>query len=117
MIVGGVVSIIVNVAVVVDWLLDASDAVKITVAVPVWPQPSLKPLKLLVQVTAEQVSFAIAPPLLANHACKAAMFPAPSHWTVWLIANSVIVGGVVSIMFIVTVAWSHMIGDETLHIW
>ena len=42
--VGSVVSSIVNVAIVVDWLPHSSVAVNITVAAPVEPHKSLKPL-------------------------------------------------------------------------
>ncbi len=106
----------VNVAVVEDWLFEASVAVKVTVAVPVAPQPSLNPLKLFVQVNPEQVSLATAPPLLANHAFNAAVFPFPSHSTVWLMADTVMVGGVLSTIVIVTVATSQIIGEEAVQI-
>ena len=68
---------------VVDVLLPhASVAVKITVAAPVAPHKSLKPVKLLLQVTPEHTSLAAAPPLFANHAFNAPVFPDPSHSTV-----------------------------------
>ncbi len=59
-----------NVAVVGVAFPQASVAVKITVADPVCPQPSLSVVKLFVQVTAEQLSVAAAPPLEANQACN-----------------------------------------------
>ena len=68
LIVGAVVSSIVNVAVVVLVLPHASVAVKITVADPVAPQSSLNDVKLLLQVTPLHTSVAVAPPLLASHA-------------------------------------------------
>ena len=46
----------------------SSVAVNVTEAEPVLPQPSLRPSKLLVQVTLEQVSEAEAPPLELNQA-------------------------------------------------
>src|SRR6476660_2009585 len=95
---GAVVSTIVNEAVVVVAFPQLSVAVKITEAVPVCPQPSLKAVKLLVQVTDEQTSEAAAPPLDASHACNAAVFPCPSHATEALAACVVIDGGVVSVI-------------------
>ncbi len=68
-----------KVAVVGVALPQASVAVNVTVAEPVCPQPSLNKLKLLVQVTPEQVSVAEAPPLEANQACNWAVLPLPSH--------------------------------------
>ena len=96
-IVGSVVSSIVKVAVVVLEFPQASVAVKITVAKPVSPHPSLSAVKLLLQVTPLQSSLA-APvdPLLANQSAKACWFPAPSHSTVKSEAFAVIVGSVVS---------------------
>ena len=73
-----------------------SVAVKVTVALPVLPQPSLRPSKLLVQVTLEHESEAEAPPLEANQAAKACAFPFPSHSTVALVAMISIVGAIVS---------------------
>ena len=83
-------------AVVEDGLPQASVAVKVTEAVPVEPQSSLNPSKLLVQVTSEHVSLETAPPLEANHAAKASWFPWPSHSTVAFEACVEIVGLVVS---------------------
>ena len=79
---GGVVSSMVKVAEVVVVLLQASVAVKITVADPVAPQSSLNEVKLWDQVTAPHASDADAPPLVDNHVFKAAVLPAPSHSTV-----------------------------------
>jgi uncharacterized membrane protein YagU involved in acid resistance len=96
-IVGGVVSTIVNVAAVVLLLPQASVAVNITVAAPVAPQPSLNPSKLFVHVTlSEQISLALDPAWLSNHTDKASWFPCPSHSTVVSRAGESIVGGVVS---------------------
>jgi hypothetical protein len=50
----------------------------------------------LVQVTLPQSSDAMAPPLLANHALSAAVFPDPSHSTVSSEASVSMLGGVVS---------------------
>ena len=58
---GGVVSSIVNVAVVETELFEGSVAVKVTLAEPVTPQPSLKVVKSFVHTTL-QASVAIAPP-------------------------------------------------------
>ena len=79
---GLVVSSIVNVAEEELLFPQSSVAVKVTVAEPVAPQSSLKPSKSLLQVTPPQISEAVAPPLLFNHAFKAAVLPAPSHSTV-----------------------------------
>ena len=67
-IVGLVLSIIVNVAVVEDEFPQLSVAVKVTETEPVAPQVSETEAKLLVQVTLEQISEATAPPLEANQA-------------------------------------------------
>ena len=61
-IVGGVVSCIVNVAVVVLVLPQASVAVKVTVTAPVAPHRSLNDDELLLQVTPPHTSLAVAPP-------------------------------------------------------
>jgi hypothetical protein len=58
----------VKVAVVAALFPQASVAVKVTVAEPVAPQVSETDVKLLVQVTFEQLSLAEAPPLEANQA-------------------------------------------------
>ena len=76
---------------------------KITVAVPVAPQPSLKAVKLCVQVTLPPTSVAEAPPLEASHALSWAVLPAPSVSTVELEASGLIAGGVVSMMVNVAV--------------
>ena len=73
----------------------ASVAVKVTDALPVDPQRSESDEKLLLHETPEHTSDAVAPPLEANHAVNAAVFPAPSHSTVWFEAD-VIDGTVVS---------------------
>src|SRR5688572_20922110 len=95
-IVGGVVSSIVKVAVVVLALPQSSEIVRATVALPVSPQSSLKDVKLLLQVTPLHTSLAAAPPFAASHALSAAVLPAPSHSTVSSDASVSIVGGVVS---------------------
>jgi len=59
---GAKVSSTKKVAVVELVLPQASMAVKVTVAEPVPPHPSLRVVKLLDQVTALQTSFAPAPP-------------------------------------------------------
>src|SRR5690606_39705810 len=68
----------------------------VTVAEPVAPQRSLKASKLLLQVTSPLISDASAPPLFANHAFKAAVFPSPSLSTVSSEAATSIFGAVVS---------------------
>ena len=87
-----------KVAEVVEVLPQVSVAVKITVAEPVLPQPSLRASKLFDHVTLEQVSEAEAPPLEANQAAKASVLPLPSHSTVALVAAISIVGAAVSSM-------------------
>ena len=94
-IVGLVVSSMVKVAVDSEKFPQASVALKVTVADPVAPQSSLKAVKLFDQ-TKPQLSVAVAPPLEANQAFKAAVLPAPSHSTVWLVAAIVIEGLTVS---------------------
>jgi len=93
---GAVVSSIVNVAVEEVALPQASVAVNVTEAVPVFPQASLSAVKLFVQVTLEHISEAAAPPFEANQAVKAAVLPFPSHSTVAFAAAVSIVGAVVS---------------------
>ena len=78
-IVGGVVSSIVNVAVVDAEFPHPSVAVNVTVAVPVAPQSSDSSLKLFDQPTAEQSSVAVAPPCVANQLLRSSRFPFPSH--------------------------------------
>jgi hypothetical protein len=102
-IVGAIVSTIVNVAVVLVALPHESVAVNVTVAAPVAPQPSLKPVKLFVHLTPLHTSLALAPPLLANHAANAAVLPCPSHATVKSDASVSIVGAIVSIIVNVAV--------------
>ena len=92
MIVGFVVSAMVNVALVVLVLPHSSLAVNITVALPVAPHPSVSAVKLFVHVTLLHASLADAPPLEANHAVNAAPFPDPSHCTVISDAGVVIAG-------------------------
>ena len=101
-ILGGVVSSIVKVAVVVLELLHSSVAVKVTVAEPVAPQSSESPLKSLLQVTPEHASEAVAPPLFANQSFNSVVLPVPSHSTVSSEA-SVMAGAVVSSMVKVAV--------------
>ena len=100
---GAVVSSIVNVAVVLLLLPQSSVAVKVTVAIPVAPQSSLKEAKSLLQVTSLHASEALAPPLLASHASRSAALPTPSHSTVASIAAMSKVGAVVSSMVNVAV--------------
>jgi uncharacterized protein (DUF736 family) len=102
-IVGAIVSIIVNVAVVLVALPHESVAVNVTVAAPVAPQPSLKPVKLFVHLTPLHTSLALAPPLLANHAANAAVLPCPSQATVKSDASVSIVGAIVSMIVNVAV--------------
>ena len=93
---GAVVSSMVKVAVDDELLPAQSVTVKVTIAEPVAPQSSLKPMKSLLQVSSpSQLSMADAPPWLSNHASKAAMLPMPSHSTVSSPA-SMISGAVVS---------------------
>src|SRR6185369_14045067 len=81
---GATVSWIVKVAVLPLVLPQASIAVKVTVADPLAPQPSLNAVKLLLQVTLPlHWSLATAPPWAVSHAFNAALLPAPSHSTVW----------------------------------
>src|SRR5205085_1490150 len=94
---GAVLSTIVNVAEVLDALPQSSVAVNVTVALPVLPQPSLRPPKLLLHDTALQTSFAVAPPFEASHAFNAARLPPPSHSTVMPDADVVTDGAFVSL--------------------
>ena len=79
---GAAVSSMANVAVVLEAFPQSSEAVKVTVAPPVMPQSSLKPMKSWVQVTLLHPSVADAPPLLASHDSRSVALPAPSHSTV-----------------------------------
>src|SRR5688572_1749855 len=92
---GGVVSTILKVATVEEALPQSSVAVKVTVALPVAPHGLESPLKLLLQVTPEQISEAAAPPLLESQLLRALLLPTPLHSTVKSEA-AVIAGGVVS---------------------
>ena len=80
--IGATVSTIVKVAEVELSFPQPSVAVKVTVAEPVSPHSSERAVKSFDQVIAEQSSVAVAPPLLANQALRASMFPLPSHSTV-----------------------------------
>ena len=93
---GAVVSSIVNVAVVLLLLPQPSVAVKVTVAIPVAPQSSLKASKSLLQITSLHASEAMAPPLLASHPSRSPPLPAPSHSTVASMAAISMAGAVVS---------------------
>src|SRR5690606_3689477 len=93
---GAVVSSMVKVANVFTLLPHSSVAVKVTVALPVIPQPSLNVVKLLLQTTPLQVSLADAPPFEASHAASSAPLPKPSHSTVISCAGMVTTGLVVS---------------------
>src|SRR5690606_30191737 len=64
-------------------------AVNITVAEPVSPQPSERPVKSVDQAIAEQSSVAVVPPLFANQAFNAATFPLLSHSSISLAAGFV----------------------------
>ena len=99
---GAVVSTTVKVAVVVTQLPQTSVAVKITVTDVEQSADSVE--KLLVHVTVEQLSEAIAPPLLASQALKESVFPCPLHSTVVLEAETVTTGAVTSCTFMVCVA-------------
>ena len=72
----------INVALVVLVLPQASVAVNTTVTLPDAPQVGTKPVKLLLQVTLPQTSLAVAPPLADNHPFNNTVLPAPSHSTV-----------------------------------
>ena len=103
---GTVKSTMVKVAVLAEVFPHSSVAVKITLAEPVAPQRSLRQVKSFVQVTdPEQISEATAPPLEANHAFSAAVFPEPSHSTAWSVAGVVITGTVTSTMVKVAELW------------
>ncbi len=96
---GAVVSLMVKVAVVVLKLPQESVALNVTIALPVAPQPSLRPPKLFDQITPPlQISLALAPPLFANHAANAPALPEPSHSTIVSLAIVLITGAVVSII-------------------
>ena len=76
-------SSIVKVACTLLLLPHSSVAVNVTVAEPVVPQSSLKPVKSLLQITPLHASVAVAPPLLSNQVFNASKLPMPSHSTVW----------------------------------
>src|ERR1051325_11229174 len=84
---GAVVSCTVTVRWQVLWLPQASVAVKVTVAVPLAPQPSLRAVKSFVTTALPQVSVALAK---ASHAAICAALPVQSH------SNTALVGQVIS---------------------
>src|SRR5688572_10243490 len=104
--VGAVISSIVNVAVVETesgFIGSSSVAVKVTDTVPVAPHAEVNEVKSLLHTKeAVQASDALAPPLLANHALRAAVLPAPSHCTVIGAAGSIIPGATLGTVEIVT---------------
>ena len=100
---GAVVSSMVNVAVVDVLSPQSSVAVKVTVAVPVAPQRSLRDVKSLDHVTPLHWSEAEAPPLELNHALSSVGLPAPSHSTVMSADSTSMLGFVVSSMVNVAV--------------
>jgi hypothetical protein len=79
---GAVVSWMVKVNVSVEEFRQSSFAVKVTVAIPVSPQSSLRLLKSLLQVTSLQGSLAVAPPCVFNQCVSSTVLPLPSHSTV-----------------------------------
>ena len=83
----------------------ASVAVKVTVALPVSPQSSLRPVKSLLHSTAPQISVAIAPPLLPSQFSILIVLPTPSHSTTKSEDSKFKVGDVVSIMIKLAVVW------------
>ncbi len=93
--VGAVLSVSENVAEVVAVRPQASVAVKVTVALPVFPQP-VNPVKSLLHATPPHKSLAVAPPLSASQASSAPVVP--SHSAESSDAGVSIVGGVVSSM-------------------
>src|SRR5690606_15136363 len=95
--VGAVVSSIVEVAVVVTTLPQASLPVKITSTLPVAPHAATKlaASSLFVQVTVEQLSVASAPTWFANQLFNACVVFVP-HCTIKLCACFVNTGNVVS---------------------
>ena len=99
---GGVLSSMVNVAVVVLVLPQSSVALKITRSRRVVGQRASVDRSESLQVTSPQLSVAVAPPLFAIHVSNAVTLPAPSHSTVSSIA-SVTIGGVLSIKVMVWV--------------
>ena len=105
---GAVVSSMVNVAEQVLSLPQSSVAVKVTVALPVSAQRSLRAVKSCVIVTSlSQLSVADAP---ARKAVNSAMLPAPSHSTV-MSDGHVIIGATSSRTRIV---WSQLTEELVL---
>jgi len=103
LITGGVLSVMVKVAVVVDTFPHSSVAEKATKAVPVVPQMTDRVVKSLLHVTFPQLSEAAAPPLAASHAFNWVVLPVPSQSTVRSEAGVLITGAVLSMMVKVAV--------------
>ena len=80
-----------NVAVVDTVRPQESEAKKVTVLI--LTQSGSRATKLLVQVTAPQLSVAVAPPLLANQEAKSELASVPVHSTFLSRAWEVRVGG------------------------
>jgi len=74
---GGVVSSILNVAVVVAVFPQASVAVKVTSALPVAPQPSLNAVKLFVHNTGAHSALEAAPPFAPSQFVSSSLLLGP----------------------------------------
>ena len=114
--IGAVLSCTLKVADVDEKFPQASFAVKITVTAA--EQSFESALKVLDQVTSEQLSVAVAPPLFANQSAMEFRFPWPSHSTVIFDAVTLIVGAVVSSMVILWVNTSEILPQSsfTVHV-
>ena len=98
---GGVLSIIVKIADVVEAFPQASFAVKVTTAEPLFPHTREIVEKSFVQLTAELLSVATAPPFDASQAFNSFTFPFPSHSTVLFSACLLMTGAVFSTFTVV----------------
>ena len=94
--VGAVVSVMEKVAVVLEEFPLPSVTVKVTVSVPVPPQPSERPVLLWDQVKGPHASAAAAPPLLASQAENRPVRSPPVHSTELSAAATTMIGAVLS---------------------
>ena len=98
---GGVLSIIEKMADVVVEFPHASLAVKVTIAEPLLPHNLEIDEKSFVQLTAELLSVASAPPFESSQAFNSLIFPFPSHSTVLFSACLLMTGAVFSTLTVV----------------
>ena len=100
---GGTLSKIVNVNVVLALFTHSSVDVKVTVAEPVAPHSSDKPMKSWLQLTSPQTFDVPGPPLDPSQPLSFDSLPPPSHSTVRPDASGPMLGATLSEIVIITV--------------